>query len=584
MKIKFSKKIFLFLSFILSGSSIIFISCGGSSSSDISINNQENNISKSEYIKQLENQNGIDYQNIYNKTAYIVPQCYTQTIDENNQIHNPCYACHTVGKEPNYVVDTDLQLNYDFPEIALNNPFSNFFRKDINEKLQSISDEDIINYVRQSNYIDKNGNIILKQNLPKDWKGYIPDCYFNFDDEGFDINPKTGEYTGWRAFRYYPFLGTFWPTNGSTDDVLIRLPEAFQKDENGKFNKEIYKINLAIVEALIKQKDIITEPLDEKLAGIDLDKDGKISIATSVKYTWDKDKNSMSYVGLAKKLLQEGKIHLAGGLYPEGTEFLHTVRYIDWDENKNSIKLAPRMKEVRYMKKIYWMTYSDLKYIVDKELDERNPSKSVSSFPSVDVFGGNYEEGLDNGVGWILSGYIEDKKGNLRPQTNEETLYCMGCHSGIGATTDSTFAFARKFEASDKEDILYGWLHWSQRDLKGIPDHKVRYQKYGDVYEYEFYLRNNKSGNEFRTNDEVINKFFNKDGSIKDDMVNKLHTDISILLYPSKERAIMLNKLYKLIVNEQGFIKGREAIGDLERYVHKVLNPNQETGIKEPVY
>ncbi|SMP21362.1 hypothetical protein SAMN06264868_1327, partial [Venenivibrio stagnispumantis] len=30
--------------------------------------------------------------------------------------------------------------------------------------------------------------------------------------------------------------------------------------------------------------------------------------------------------------------------------------------------------------------------------------------------------------------------------------------------------------------------------------------------------------------------------------------------------------------------KGREAIGDLERYVHKVLNPNQETGIKEPVY
>jgi len=78
MKIKFMRKNkkFLFLSLILSGSLITFISYGS-------------NISKSEYIKQLENQNGIDYQDIYNKTAYIVPQCYTKTIDENNQIHNP---------------------------------------------------------------------------------------------------------------------------------------------------------------------------------------------------------------------------------------------------------------------------------------------------------------------------------------------------------------------------------------------------------------------------------------------------------------------------------------------------------------
>jgi len=579
-----AKKLFL-ISSVMYGFSAALTSCGGGGSiSDASDNNLASAISKAEYIRQLEKENGIDYQKIYNLTAYIVPQCYTKTVGENNQIHNPCYSCHTVGKEPNYIVDTDLQLNYDFPKIALNNPFSNFFRKDVSEKLKLLSDEYIINYVRQSNYIDKDGNLILKKSLPKDWKGYIPDCYFNFDEEGFDRNPKTGEYTGWRAFRYYPFLGTFWPTNGSTDDVLIRLPEAFRQDEKGRFNKEIYKINLAIVEALVKQRDVITEPLDERLVGIDLDGDGKISVATKVKYTWDKDPKSMTYVGMARKLLQEGKIHLAGGLYPEGTEFLHTVRYIDWDDEKQTIKLAPRMKEVRYMKKVYWMTYSDLKYIADKELDERHPSKSIDDFPSVKVFGGNYEEGLDNGVGWILSGYIEDKKGSLRPQTNEELLYCMGCHGGIGATTDSTFAFARKFEASSKEDILYAWLHWTQRDLRGVPDRKVKYQRYGEVYEYEFYLRNNKSGNEFRTNDEVINKFFNKDGSIKEEMIAKLRKDISILLYPSKERAIRLNKLYKLIVSEQGFTKGREAIGDLERYVHKFVKPNQETGIKEPIY
>ena len=62
--------------------------------------------------------------NLYNSTAYIPSQCYTKTVDEINKniISNPCYACHTKNKEPNYTLDDDgLQEAYDFPENALKN-------------------------------------------------------------------------------------------------------------------------------------------------------------------------------------------------------------------------------------------------------------------------------------------------------------------------------------------------------------------------------------------------------------------------------------------------------------------------------
>src|SRR5690606_39472406 len=58
------------------------------------------------------------------------------------------------------------------------------------------------------------------------------------------------------VFAYYPFPGTFMPTNGSSDDVLIRLPEAFRQIKAGIYDQETYRINLAIVESMIKEQDI----------------------------------------------------------------------------------------------------------------------------------------------------------------------------------------------------------------------------------------------------------------------------------------------------------------------------------------
>jgi len=574
-------------------------SCGSGSSS---LSDQQSSsmasMAKAMYLKQLELTNEIDYTKILNSVAYIPSVCWVNTVptkdkpchqchlqpgnkaEEIPAYYNPCYVCHTLGKEPNYLDDSSLQMSYAFPDGFEKNPWTNLF-VDRTQLILGISDEEVLKYVREDNYIDKDGEITLKKELPPDWQGYRPDCYFNFDDEGFDINPITNEYTGWRAFRYYPFPG-FFPTNGSFHDVLIRLPKEFRIDANGKYNKEIYKANLAIVECLIKQKDITTEPIDEKLIDYDLDKDGNLHISTNVKFTWKDDINSMTYVGMAKELLKEGKIKLAAGLYPVGTEFLQTVRYIDWDESKNEPILSRRLKELRYGRKIWWADYNYLHSFAQK----RGMEQFLLGEHVAESFFGNFEIGFENQMGWVYQGFIEDKKGKLRPQTNEETLSCMGCHSALGATTDSTFAFPRKFEGSSIDDVHYGWGHWSQKGLKGVKEQTVEFKVLPKQNEYAFYLRWTKSSDDFRMNDEVITTFFDSLGFRKPAMLELLKDDISVLLYPSKERALMLNKAYLTIVEEQSFIKGKDPVIKplLPSQVHSEVTKDKETEIPYRTY
>ncbi|HEY9128366.1 MAG TPA: hypothetical protein VIN02_00860 [Sulfurovum sp.] len=532
--------------------------------------------STNEYIKKLEGENNISYTKIVNtRGSYITPMCYTKTKDEtSNIISNPCYSCHTKGRIPNYYNDANLQMEYNFPAEVMKNPFINLF-KDRSTLVASMRDSDILRYLRRSNYLDDKGEILPALDLPGDWKGYRPDCYFHFDEEGFDIDTK-GNYTGWRAFRYYPFLGTFWPTNGSTDDVVIRLDPLFTLDENNRFSKEIYTLNLAIVEVLIKQRDIaLSSAMDEKRYGVDLNGNGVIDTALSVSTSVN------SYVGLAKRYLQENKVHLALGLYPENTEFLHSVRYIDWDDDKDQIALSARMKELRYAKKYAWKRYGQIERAAQSELWESVALDSSEA--QIALFKGNFEEGIRNETGWVYQGFIENKKGRLRPQTHEETISCMGCHAHLGATTDSTFAFARKFDGVHKDQKEYGWGHWSPKGLNGVKEPRVTYMNHGMQYEYSFYLHHNHSANEFRNNDEVQKKFFDDNGTIKQDMLQSLHHDISLLLYPSKERAMALNKGYKTIVEEQSFIYGRDTHVMPMKNVHKEIKKGELTGVKEPI-
>ncbi|WP_297442723.1 hypothetical protein [Sulfurimonas sp.] len=570
-------KIYSFAPLFLGGAIFLLCGCGTNSTSD----NNDNVISSNISYYTLDDANGYDIRNrnVLHSTAYIAQMCYTKTIDKDNITHNPCFACHNKNIAPNYIFNNDtLQELYDFPSPALKNPFLNHF-KDFSNAVVQISDETIQNYIQTSNYFDENNSIILAKKLQNltplwddnddgIWSGYIPDCYYNFDDEGFD-KKTDGSYSGWRAFGYMPFLGTFWPTNGSTDDVLIRLNSSFMKlDENGSFNKEVYKLNLAIVEAMIKRKDVAIDTVDETRYGVDLDKNGELSSASIIKYKWDpKDGMLMYYIGYANELLKKEKLHIAAGLFPEGTEFLHSVRYIQADNNSSEISLSQRMKELRYAKKTMWLTYADLQNIgmakiVKKDLDP----------DAIEGFRGNFESGLGNNLGWVYQGFIEDKNGNLRPQSYEETLNCMGCHSGITATVDSIFSFARKFDT--QESFQQGWYHWSQKSLKGIAE-----MQYSDGrYEFSNYLRLNNSGDEFRENDEVITKFFLANGDFNQSAITILHNDISYLLYPSYKRAIKLNKAYKALVETQTFYNGKAAHILPFKNIYQKLEDLQSTG------
>lgn len=527
---------------------------------------------------------------INSKSAYISPQCYTKTEDITGNVHNPCYSCHINSEEPNYIDDWDLQESYAFSEISKKNPFTNLF-KDRTSDVSAISDEEILSYINEDNYLDQNGNITLanrlKYTLPSQWdfayngtkdgkwSGYIPDCYFNFDDEGFDKD-KDGNFTGWRAFGYSPFLGTFWPTNGSTDDVIIRLPSSMMQDSEGNFSKEVYKINLAIVESMIKKEDIeLGFEVNEASYNVDLNHNNVIDTTSIIVYKWNTPDTisqypkviySNYYVGLAKSKLEENTLHISPGLYPDGTEFLHSVRYLGITEDKTNIKLASRMKELRYAKKTSWNNYAQLNNAASAEIKEKD------AFPNrLRTITGNMEDGLNTGLGWVYQGFIEDKDGHLRPQTYEETLSCVGCHSGIGAITDSTFAFARKDNTYNK-----GWYHWSQKDLSGLKDRILTNGK----GEYAYYLENNKAGDEFRGNEEIKAKFFDSNGDLIQSEVDKIADDITYLIVPSVIRAIELNKSYKVIVEEQSYIYGKDThVEPLDETVHEEVEIDKSTGI-----
>jgi hypothetical protein len=521
--------------------------------------------------------------NLVNEAAYIPSQCYTVTQEEAGGVYNPCYSCHENSITPNYINDSDLQESYDFPEYALKNNWINLF-KDRSAQVASISDDEIMAYVKTDNYKNSEGGIILAEKLAEvpaewdydgdgKWDGYVPDCYFNFDTEGFDRAPD-GSYTGWRAYGYAPFLGTFWPTNGSTDDVIIKLGDTFQRNSDGVFDLEVYKINLAVVEAMIKKQSVVIDPVDETKYNVDLDKDGTLGTASVVTYNWAPlESRYMYYVGEAYSLQNSGEIEIAAGLFPVGTEFLHSVRYIDITAD-DEIAIAPRMKELRYAKKRTWYSYSDLEMAAYEEVKEKH------DFPDrLATFLGDIERGISNDEGWVYQGFIEDADGEMRPQTYEETVFCMGCHGGLGTTVDGVFTFGRKY---DHSHFQKGWFHWSQKGLKGIPEHQIEYDGKGAKYEYSFYLEQNSAGDEFRGNEEVIAKFFNADGSLKADMLDALHDDISVLLLPSTQRAVTLNKAYRVIVSEQSFVYGRDASIVPSDNVYETIEPaGKVTGITD---
>ncbi len=351
-----------------------------------------------------------------NREAPIPPQCYTKTEGRAN----PCWVCHAPARFPNGMVDWDLQGSYSFSDAGKTNHWTNLF-VDRRAAIAQISDAEILEWIRADNYVALREALA---SMPEDdYRGYRPDLDFaaGFDELGF---ARDG--SGWRAFRYKPFPGAFWPTNGSADDVMIRLPEAFRSDADGRESLAVYRANLAILEASMASDPRLTdaelrwpiEAIDERAAGIDLDGDGELEAEVT------------QLVGLPRQFAgAAAKLRVRRGLYPKGTEFLHSVRYVDPDHGASA-----RMKELRYSRRFTELSDLALQGAYAREAEE----KQEGALPE---FGGSPLTGLRNGYGWLLQGFIEDREGRLRVQTEEEQYFCMGCHSNLGVTADQSFAF-----------------------------------------------------------------------------------------------------------------------------------------------
>lgn len=521
-----------------------------------------------------------------NRLGNVPAQCFTRTQDEpGGPVQNPCYVCHSDARAPNFAATPELQLAYDFPQIRggtdIVNDWTNLF-VDRRVAIATIDDAAMLRYVRTDNYHGKSGSIDLADRLASDalpenwdvdgngrWDGYVPDAAFQFDDEGFDIDPD-GNPTGWRAYGYYPFPGAFMPTNGAFDDVLIRLPADFRENDEGKPDRQIYRTNLAIVEALIRRADVAIDATDEAALGVDLDRDGQLGIATRVRYDWaPTEGREMSWVGRARSTHADGKLRPLAGLFPRGTEFLHSVRYLDIADD-GRVAPAARMKELRYAVKRHALSWSELKLqALDEEKEAAiNPDRR-------EIVLGDAERGMDNSLGWRYQGFIENADGRLRPQSYDESSFCVGCHRGVSSTEDGNFSFVRKRSDGPGQ----GWGDWGRKPYDGLADPLDQDGK--GVFAH--YLEVNRAGDEFRSNDEVQSRFFDAKGAPRADAFAALETDLSTLLLPSRERAQALNKAYWLIVQEQSFVHGRDPVIAPAKNVMQQVELGRETGIAAPL-
>lgn len=466
---------------------------------------------------------------VENLEASIPPQCYTRTGSRSN----PCYACHTASHGPNAMHDWDLQRSYEFSDAGRTNHWTNLFI-DRRAGIAGIADEEVLGYVREDNYEPLRAALIADPRF-----SYLPDLR-----RGFTADGMARDGSGWRAYIFKPFVGAFWATNGSVGDAFIRLPPAFQRTRDGAASEAVYRVNLAVVAAAVAGDPTraavrrASEPLDEAAVGADLDGDGQIGTARAIAGL------PARYFGGAADVAVERYV------YPEGAEFLHSVRYLDPDAPG---LFAARMKELRHARKVEALD----RWATQRAYEEEHEARQAGKLPR---YTGSPEAGVRGDFGWQLQGFIEDAAGRLRLQTAEEHRFCMGCHDGIGVTVDQTFSFPRQ---------LPGLRGWGVQTLAGMQDAPLA----GHAEpEYLTYLRRVGGGDELRANAEMLARFF-AGGALDEAAVRRAapggDRDLAWLLAPSRSRALALNKAYWLVVREQSFVRGRDAVVAPADNVHR---------------
>lgn len=475
-------------------------------------------------------------------------QGYTHT----EGFHNPCYVCHQAeipGRE-NVLNDDGLQAADELSDIGFHDHWLNLF-EDRRGRATAITDEEITAWIRDDNYSELPGRL-----YDAGFEGWIPDLddlelgAAPFDEHGF---AKDG--SGRVAFTYKPMPSTFWPTNGATDDVMVRLPIAFRSLADGTESLDVYRANLALLELSIKdRKRMGSLPVVETVVGVDPDGDGELGIVRRVV-------RREHSVGAASD------VPVYDTMYPKGTEFLHTVRYIDVADD-GAITHSTRMKEVRYMVRTKEMRRAWAEDVHLEEILE----KEFGMLPRHEFH--KARRSLESEMGWEISGFIERRDGRLRTQTFEETVFCMGCHNSIRSTIDKTFSWPRKVDGPRG----YGYI-----DLRSMPDaSNMTVPGATRIADGEIlvYLDRVGGGSEFRANDEMQARYFRPDGTL--DVAAVLAAeDVYELLAPLPGRALALNKAYRVLVDDQDSLLGRDAIIARPVNVHADVDPDTAPTLPE---
>ncbi|HIP46200.1 MAG TPA: hypothetical protein EYG95_01435 [Campylobacterales bacterium] len=579
----------------LSSLSLVLLSSCNSSKTEV-IMTDENSITKIPMLGELRSRTLLE-----NPYANIPAQCYIET---SYGTQNACLFCHsnaparmqlgnTLPQAGASAIIGNLQLEYAFgpanpfaksPNI---NPWENtiFPEKldaalallDINESRWSMQ-----HYIKTDNWqgaYDKKKGSKLHSNshiksdefrlfpalnptaLPADSDGFVRVS----DKQEMLFEDTKGFNSGWRSVNFMPY-GIFTPHTGSVSGIYIRMAEKFMKNVKGEYDLDVYKRNLELLERAIQDR---LEIGDEY------------------------------YVGEAKDLDTDK------GLFPLGTEFAHPLHYVDVeaDGNSSSNKFpglrANRVKEVRYMYK-YKMYY---------------PGEVIAKEEDAPLYYNENESWIDNGAGWYLSGFIEDKEGNLRGQTPEELLQCVGCHSstygfepeqftsGAGNTIDTVWSFSRKFA---------GDAGWGEMDYLGYEHNQSAYHdktagkaNRGDpinreakIGEYRYFLNHvvgaSLYGDMPPSMEISLKSFITKENGFSDDFpsvetssvtrlkeIQNLRLTLmreytakkeyldddgyikSSLLYPTLDEALAAAKGYRKVVVTQRYTKGKDYFGEV---------------------
>jgi len=401
-----------------------------------------------------------DYTPSYNEDPAIPAQCWIET---GYGTQNACKYCHTdyltnIGHGNNFPIGED-QVLYSFPTTDLNRIlWRNITHPgEIDSRLDKAGlsvprPEDPANllHIRTDNWRaayrqgrqtpDESWNNLNNAGSPFQLMPALnPDDLFPYqaadptgqgshgyiDPAGF-VRDRHNGYTGWRAVNFLPYP-IFTPLTGSVSGIYLRLPPPF-RSRDGKFDLATYTKNLELL-----HRNIINLPPEQD-----------------------------HYAGDA------GDTRIQKGFYPVGTEFAHPLHYVDLkadgecgpqpDGVQTVAALdyefpgtrSKRVKEIRYLYKWKEVGLAD----IGEAEEEENDDPAGDSAPA-QIIGAEWKGWIDNEAGWIIAAFIEDRNGDLRPQTTEELLQCLGCHSHVGNTVDAVWSFQRK---------LPGDLGWREMD------------------------------------------------------------------------------------------------------------------------